>query len=520
MRNSGNSWLEIFKQLFSFSFLNPFSMSDLTRKDFLRLSSWGMVAAILPIYKVNALASIFESPPNLLLNFDEAKRIAVLAKEAFYRKDFRRAEELYLQSIRLAPAAICFYDGLENVYGATGDILASVQLFNNGIILNPRIISFYDRAARSLMRLELGRKFLARQYRDSIRSESLLQDAKTLYETAISIDRKLYLTQGLAKVQHKIDTNAVNIDYTRDAENIALRRLNRSRYKEHFANQSDNKILQYLERIDLKRRTLLYTQKEIDQRAKHIILQKKKYLRILLSRRLDAPLEMEYTLLLFNLDHGDSNSLRQARKVFYSRQMYGDFIALRSKNAVASNTVYAFLGVMDAIQIAYLARQVDLNKINEAVRIGEDLIRNWAMLDTPYIDVVDKLAKMYFFAGDFSSASQLLENAFNQITLSSPSANNKIILTYANLYIKQGRNEQAMNILLTGLNELDGVQSQFPQIEVLAQQKVGEIMVDKLPLYYLLYEVYKSLGRLTEAADLLFRLEVNNPEDNFVLIRN
>ncbi|EKT3973680.1 hypothetical protein ACSN7D_000759 [Flavobacterium psychrophilum] len=55
-------------------------MSNLTRKDFIRLSSWAFVATLLPTGEINAMTSVFS--PNYIPSTGDFKKAQELAKEA------------------------------------------------------------------------------------------------------------------------------------------------------------------------------------------------------------------------------------------------------------------------------------------------------------------------------------------------------------------------------------------------------------------------------------------------------
>ena len=102
-------------------------MSSLSRKDFLRFSSLSFLAKLIPTQQVNALSFIL-SLNNSTSNedYNKAKALAKDAKIHFFKKEYTSAIDKYKQCIKLAPRAIRFYDGLENVFGAQGKFLESV----------------------------------------------------------------------------------------------------------------------------------------------------------------------------------------------------------------------------------------------------------------------------------------------------------------------------------------------------------------------------------------------------------
>ncbi|WP_396146000.1 hypothetical protein [Flavobacterium sp.] len=498
-------------------------MSDLTRKDFLRLSSWGLVATLLPISQINALSSILkneDSPKND--DYLKAKELAKEAKVFFYKKNFKKAEELYLECIKLAPNAIRFYDNLENVYGANLDLLSSVELFKNGLLVNIKNPAFYDRAARSLMRLELGNTKHAEMYKNKISSVSLLNDAKDLITKAIALNAsKKYLTVSLATIQKKEARNRIRDEKERLVLIKEERKNNRIQFKKTFKAKSESEIITLLEKVATKKRVTLYHVKEIDHQNKQISKQKRRYNQILLSK-LDSknPEREKLVETIFNLDPSNSSSLHQIKKEYYKNNRYADFIAVRQQFADKKQTLFSNLGLMDAIEKAYLEKQVSFESLEKAVTIGKELFENWPLLEDKKVDVANKLSKIYILQQRFDEAKLVLVKTINTCSTSTPAVVNKLLYSYASVFLAEQNFEKANQVLQIAINNDEEIKNEsLKEVLKLAKNKKPEAFKDKLSLYYLLYKVYKASNMNQESILILETLQRNNPNDQFVLTR-
>lgn len=497
-------------------------MSNLTRKDFLRLSSWGVVATLLTAQKINALSSILIDDKNSTSNdFAKAQELAKEARVLFYQKNFKKAEELYLQCIKLAPNSIRFYDNLDNVYGAKSDLLSSVELFKNGLLLNQKNTAFYDRAARSLMRLELGNRKQANLYKNKIKASSLLEDAKTLLINAIALDAsKKYLAVSFTKIQKKIARND-----NKDAKSLLVlnkeeKKNNRILYKNSFKAKTQEEITKLLDKVDSKKRVKLYHVKEIEHQKKQISKQKIKYNQILLSK-LDKndPKRGALKELIFNLDTANPTALHQLKKEYYKQNRYADFIAIRQEFAAKKQTFYSNLGLMDAIEKAYLERQVAADVLEKAAAIGKDLYENWLLLDNKKVDVVNKLSKIYILQQQFDDAKKIIEDTINTCSSNSPTIVNKLLYSYAAVFFEAQEFEKARQIVQIAIEKEEIGGDFYKNILKLSKNKEAETFKDKLSLYYLLYKIYNSSNQPKEAIIILEKLQQNNPNDKFVLTR-
>jgi len=498
-------------------------MNTFSRKDFLKLSSLGLVSTLLPFQEIKALSFILEDRKQMPGDFKTAVALAVGGKEAFYRKQYDRAEEIYLRCIELAPASIRFYDNLDNVYGAKGDFVKSILLYRNGLGKNPGKIAFYDRTARALMRLELGYRSTANDYKLSISSTSLLNDALALYDQAITIDPKSYLYVGKSKVEHKIAIDAVNKDFRKDKEYKVWKNAQGQSSFDKYNNLPTYYLLSILSRMDERRRNNLYFQYQVQLRKKHIDKEKKIIFKILTNRYLkdgEVSKAIDTVKQLFEVDKSDPNSIKLLQRLFYKNEMFYDYIEFKSEFSNHKPGVYSKLGVIHAIQKAFehgVATQSDLKR---AAAIALEIITNWRLSETAVIDVVNKYCKILLLQGDSEKALSVSQRMIETITVSTPMHMHKMIYTYCEALLARSDLRTCYKVLFMAIYgerlDQDGI---LDIVELLVRNTKGENNTSKLSLYYLLHETYRHLGQPEDADKVLTQIEEINPGDIFVLKR-
>jgi tetratricopeptide (TPR) repeat protein len=500
-------------------------MSHLSRKDFIKLTSWGFVATLLPIGELSAINRVFSSEdvptPE---GFKEAQKLAKEAKVFFYKRDYKKAEELYLQCIKLAPNYIQFYDALSNVYGTKNNHLASAELFRQGVLKNPNKAQFYDRAARSLVRLEQGNNKQAKIFKQSNKkSVSLLTDAQELYQRAIALEgSKLYLKEGVSKIEKaKTKLSASKSAAETKKEKESHKKQINKEIKAKKALKTDAEIEAFMAKMDVKKRSVLYVDSEKKQQVFHIAKEKKRSLRLLLSRNeKDQAKSLVLSQKLFDLDCSDSLSVYHLKKAYQANGKYFELIKERQKFADSHPTVYSYLGVVDAIQKAYEKRQVTSESLSNGVSIIKMILDNYNLVDKTAVDVLDKLGKLYVAQGNYTEAIKMLEHTISIVTTSSPAVVNKLICRYASVLMASGNLDKAKEVLYIGLREEAFSETDLVKLKVLSDKKEKESPGHKIPLYHLLYKAHESSGEKEHAGRILTQLRELSPSDKFAQKRN
>ena len=499
----------------------------ISRKKFISLSSFGFVSTLLPIHEVRALSFILDLPSQPTKgssNYNDAIEKAKEARAAFLKRDYRRAEALYIECVKIAPNDIRFYDGLQNVYGRQNKVLKIVELYGNGLEINRENIAFYDRAARSLMRLELGYRKQSTEYKKKIGSDYLLKDAEELYLRAIRIGKKPYLQIGLEKVKRKIEKNATEIDYRKDKREKEEKRLRRISHQQRYKGFTNEQLLTRIETINKKARAKLYLKEDIDYRAVNI-QKEKKYIYRLIAERYNKNRDFKNTLSYYNqiwsLDKNDTAIKNRLKTLFKVNGKYDELVDFKRECLENKNTIYGNLGLMWALNLRYLKKTGNHEDLQESISIGESLHKNWSLMPHLRIKVADKLAESYGFRGHYNNAFQLIENQLEELRTNSAGMINKLIYRYARLLLDSGKSGQAEVFLKLNLNYPEALVD-FPEfnfLETAISIKEKGKLNSELRLHYLLYEVLVAEGKNHEAAKKLSEILEINPTDKFALKR-
>ena len=250
-------------------------MKKYNRRNFLKHLALGTGALFLSPLVSKAESSVAASGSNP----DKLQSLRA-AKEAFYRRQYLRAEQLYQQIIAQYPDEIAAYDGLSATYKAQQKPLETALLYRSALQAHPSNPAFYDRSARSLIALELGNYKQAQQYRQATGESFLIASAALLYLQAIpQFPDKQYLYEGL-------------LDTTRalEKENRHLKRLQlpEQQFDETIRQQIDSLTAEYqtnwqesrekvkhkpkgnieesIEKMQTKKRRILYSRAERERR--------------------------------------------------------------------------------------------------------------------------------------------------------------------------------------------------------------------------------------------------------------
>lgn len=499
-------------------------MNTFSRKDFLRLTSLTLLANFLPTEKINAFAYILDLDKNTSqTDFERAVELSKLAKIQFYKKAYKQAEELYKQCITLAPKAIRFYDGLENVFGAQGRFLEALLLYKNGLTINDKNVAFYDRTARALMRVEIGSKKLAKEYRTFHKSNSMLNDALALYEKALLIDgSKNYLLIGKKKIEDKIALKATDIDFRKASEYKRTKKERANKLHAEYAQLPIEKLTSYFNSLDTKKRLELYHLKDKQIRERNILYVKKKICSTIFDnyyKAKDYSNAEIWASKMFYLDNSDQHALVRFKRSLFKQKKYKEIIGVRLAYAKRRENVFSYLGVLDAIELAHKNKQADSSDFELAHEIGSDLLKNWGLIENNAIDVIVKYNKILIVDNKFDLAYKITENALLRINTSNEERINTILHSYATLFKSQGHYKDAIKILQVGLKqEVDSsnVNFKYDLIQQLSNRKIDNSFNANKSLYCLLYYCYKDLGNAELASTILNIFRDNNPEDSFL----
>lgn len=183
-------------------------MKNLNRRNFIHRLCLAGGYALIPGFMIESPVFSKEIPKNM--SFSKPENLRALqrnAKDAFYRKDYQRAEILYRDLIALSPLCIEFYDGLGKTYLAQDKLIEACRLMANACSDYPGNELFSGRYAKMLMRVAMGSKRAKEEYIKETGFTNLFEKSVSVYCAAIGIapDKK-YLRFALLDALYDLES--------------------------------------------------------------------------------------------------------------------------------------------------------------------------------------------------------------------------------------------------------------------------------------------------------------------------
>lgn len=486
------------------------------RRNFLRLSSWGLVATLLPLQQIKALGFIAKISTYNPIDYEKAIALAKKAKIHFYKKEYTVAEDLLFKSIELAPASIRFYDNLKAVYGAQGKYLEIIELFKNGLSINQGVISFYDRAARSLLQLEVGNQKLATVYKNTNESNFLLADSEKLYEQAIEIDgSKEYLKIGLKKVQKKIKEKSDNIDYRTNVIYKQARNFRAKEHKKRYLNYSIEALEIQLNELSIRKRETLYSEKEIENNKRSTNKEKRKIYALLIDKlKSEGRIEeaLFYAKEMYELNPTDSEAIKKVVCLYQRLNDYKGLIYFRRQQVENYSNLYSYLGLVKALEKGYEnGLPISLNECSE---ICDNLVVNWKVKGNLKISILDMKAKSYIKNNKPKKAIGIYSDVIENEVIKTPFLAQQIINGYATSLLENNEDEKAKNILNSVIykeedeNHSKALQRKLKMVRSLDSKEL-------ISTRYNLHKVYKKQGDSKKQKKILREILSAEPKNEF-----
>lgn len=494
---------------------------NMQRKEFLRLSLFGAIATLIPVQELTALSRIRPKKGNDLLDIYNGDELARQAKIAFFQRRYSDAQNLYIEAIELAPSKIQYYDGLQNVYAVQKKSIEIIQLYKNGLDANTNIIVFYDRLARSLVRVKLGNKAILSQVQALVGNSALMDEAKNLYNQAINIDSsKQYLQEGLNRVNFLESLNA-DTTYANDNQQLKInKRVNREQFLSRYTNFSNQELTERLNAIDSKTRHDLFETSDIDCRNKSL-LKEKKIIHQTLSDRCykvkDYNQTLTHLLNIYNLDNTDGKTIKLLTNIYLKLNNFEGFLSIKRDWDTLKNTVWSKLGLIHALDKSY--RRTDNSAyLEEAVNLSSSLFND--NLNTTnkglFFKIAMKTAKLYRMNGQFSDALAL----YSDHLIYNEDFNNKrkknAVIGYIKTLRLNGNINKAKRLLRLALKQKKSVnENNNDDLKTyLITKKIRK--KQRLMFEYELYRIYEIEEDAINLRKTTKRILRINPKDKFL----
>lgn len=493
--------------------------SNLSRKRFLRLSALGALAVFVPCYELTALTKL-SSKVVKINDIQTAKELAVEAKIAFYKKDYLKAKERYIQCIELVPTQIQYYDCLQNIYSVLKAPIKSIELYKIGLEANLDKPVFYDRLARALVSVEIGNKAIRSKTLGLMNSSTLLDTAKELYEHALTLEEKSYIQIGLDQVNY-LKTIKANTLYAHDNESLKLKKINTRNLSKSKYNALDiTELLQKKEALDSKVRYKLFDSKDLEYRSNQLAKEKLKIYRHIQNRYYDQgnlSQAIVYAEQCYNL-FPKSSHLAKVLSVLYTKtKAYNKYITLKKTWDNNENSYWSKLGLINALDWVY-EQTKQPSYLNQATNLVNKLYAE--TLNTNNLDlqfkVALKTAKLLRKKEDYKASLTIYKRFLDdKETISDRKL--KASLGYIKTLLLQGEVVKAKRLLKLALHQINDFSNSEEAILYKATLKVKATA--KQSFEYELYRVYEYEGDQSNKQKTLARILLTNKKDSFANLK-
>lgn len=365
----------------------------INRRKFVQRTSLVLLGSLIPMNTYSNILST-NTVDKKLSTKDLSKRLKAAAD---LRKNgsLGRAKRKFFKIIEDYPNSIIAYDGLrKTLLQDKFRELEVLQLYENGLALNPDNKNFKERLAKEYMRLALGNKKFSKQ---NYNSENLLVKSRKLFKQLKEDypERKEY-ADLLQKVKRKNKQNADSIDAR---ENIELKSFKKSQRKK-FRKRFDNANLEVLEN---KLNQLLGKPKNIS-RNKNI---KELYNLIISKLRKENNWEevFSYSIALYQFDKTDSKSIQKVKKYAIKTKNFNQLVKVCEENDNAKKTFWSKLSFFDSYLKRYRKeKKGNISKLQGVLSELDKKITNTNQL----IEVKVRLIRLSFLEKDFTKTESNL----------------------------------------------------------------------------------------------------------------
>lgn len=330
------------------------------RRGFLRASFLGagsLLVSLSPLksFSTNNQSGSTTNQPSSI----DADALYKQAKEHFYKKDYKTAEDIYLQLIEKFPQRIIYYDGYAKVLGAQQKQLEIAELYRIGLNSYERNPYFMHRLGLSLKMLCIGNRKAEKLFVEKFGIDNLMVYSAELLLSAIAVKQVKGFMLDLRDIPTLISKRNEILsskgystitfpDDLKDKINTLTSEIEgkwaqtRKSKKENYPQDTDAGIA----KLKAKKRRELYAEKERTQRDNSQKLERKKRWKQALTANIASnnPAKVDkYGLSILSDNANDTDTIGKMRK-FYKKNKYNERLItlnryLYSRNDNANNAL-------------------------------------------------------------------------------------------------------------------------------------------------------------------------------------
>lgn len=521
---------------------------DYSRRKFLKTILLGTGGVLASPFSFPLFSNIIQ-PVDTKSAILEQKRNAL---RAFYLREYDKAEELYKNLILKCPSDITCYDGLINIYNKHSKYIDAIELLEKGLSKNKSSPVFYERLARSLIKLSLGNLKQESEYIIRSGNDFLIKRSINLYLDAINIQPdKKYLREGLLdalkslskknQILQKKNLPVLKLDLATEQnvtrESSAYKEVwerTRNSEKNNLHKLNENKLSNLLDKCKKKKRREIYFEDERQLREDSIREFNGKCYRALLIKSIHAK-NIESATQCYGLlkQNTPKDSFSKGKIVhFYNRISAYDSLESLYELEVSEKDHSVWSEIS-------LART--FIKQNRNTAQSKEILNN--IKNTFYSEqsklqgaIAFNLAELNFRANDYNSGRQNLMEAMNALLVGG--VVNSLVISYAISFLKEGEYLKAKNILLryTGDDKVkcnSEIDTVIKRAQAFKKEKRREAIKnngmlknayadeelasrESLGAYYALAKTYKRMGDSRGLVEVMNTIRKIDPDDKFL----
>lgn len=396
----------------------------INRRSFLYKTSLGLTSLL--------FVPAFVSAEFLERTLDERLYIAAQKRK---QGRLNQAINKFTSIIEDYPEEIRAYDGLrKTLLLRKYNELAVLELYQNGLSLNPNNKNFKERLAKEYMRLALGNKKFTNQLN---MSESLLIEAKRLFrELKNEYPENTAYQEQWRKVRRKINQQADYVDARGNTSIKEYKKDNKRRFRKRFRNKSISEVEEKLNE--------LLEKPQNNEREKHI---KELYKILIKKSRQDENLEgaFLYARAFYDYDKLDSRALQLVKRFAKKTENYGELIDVAEENHTIKQNFWSKLSWYDAYFLRYKKTQIgDPNSLSAML----DELEEMSQSPEHRKEFLIRKIKLGFKFNQIESSKDFLEELGNGL-LGTKNLHNILLLSLlsARYYKKSGQAGAAVQVL-------------------------------------------------------------------------
>lgn len=414
-----------------------------SRREFLRTALISSAVLFVPFSPFKVLAG---SKSSIFSNEEDLYKLALEAKELFFKRQYAESESIYLRIIELKPAEIEFYDGLKKVYAAQNNDLLIAELYRNGWLANKNNSIFCAKFANELAKLSLGNKKHASEFVTKYGAENILDESISLLNESLTYNpNNSFANDALNRT-----IKSRNSIYEAKANGHKIYRKKKWKKNPSFHNLSESDITIKIENLKNKSRRTLYFDDEIACREENLTIAEKKLHRALYKKSIqikDLHSAEQHALKIYELDKNDSQSIGDLRKIYSKQKDFKKLVDFSREVLRNKDDFWSRVALAKSLRKAY-EHDGSYQYLNESISIYNYLKDNWAgEFDSIDLTIYDGLANCFRLNNEFTKALEMYNYIDNNIDTEKRYIKNTICIGKAKVYSQQGRYDDAIQLI-------------------------------------------------------------------------